>query len=207
MSELTDKIRKGEGLNLDFKFRIDDKKKISRTLAAFANTAGGSLLIGVKDNGKISGVDPEEEYYMIEGAAEQYCQPPVQFRSHVWQEDHHLVLEVIVPKSDVRHKAINDDKRYVTYYRVEDNTVIGNKILDKVWMYDKHGLQRPGVFNDFTLDLIKTIKEFEPVSLSKLYRQSELGKGEVDRLLASLIHWDIISYRLIEDRIYYYLRP
>lgn len=206
MSELTDKIRIGEGVQQDFKFRVDDKKKISRTLAAFANTEGGSLLIGVKDNGKISGVDPEEEYYMVEGAAEQYCQPPVKFTSKVWQEDRHLVLEIHVPKSDIRHKAINEDRRYATYYRIEDNTVTGNKILDKVWMYEKHGLQRPTVFNDITLHLISSIKTNEPVSLSRLYRDSELKKGDVDRLLASLIHWGIITYRLIEDRIYYYIR-
>ncbi|MDG1657023.1 MAG: ATP-binding protein, partial [Crocinitomicaceae bacterium] len=84
MSDLSTIIRKGEGLNLDFKFRIDDQKKIARTLVAFANSSGGSLLIGVKDNGKVSGVNPEEEYYMIEGAADLYTQPRVAFDSKVW---------------------------------------------------------------------------------------------------------------------------
>ena len=64
MSELKRLIAEGEGVQLDFKFRIDDQKKIARTLSAFANTEGGKLLIGVKDNGKINGVNPEEEYYL-----------------------------------------------------------------------------------------------------------------------------------------------
>ena len=81
MSELQRRIARGEGVSQDFKFRIDDQKKIARTLAAFANTEGGSLLIGVKDNGKIAGVNPEEEYYMIEGASDLYTKPPVAFES------------------------------------------------------------------------------------------------------------------------------
>lgn len=57
-------IEQGEHQQLDFKFEVSDSKKIARTLSAFANTDGGRLLIGVKDNGAISGVRSEEEYYM-----------------------------------------------------------------------------------------------------------------------------------------------
>ena len=62
-------IEKGESQTLDFKFEVSDSRKIARTFSAFANTDGGTLLIGVKDNGAIAGVRTEEEYYMIEAAA------------------------------------------------------------------------------------------------------------------------------------------
>ena len=65
-------IEQGEHQQLDFKFEVSDSKKIARTLSAFANTDGGRLLIGVKDNGNISGVRSEEEYYMIEAASKMY---------------------------------------------------------------------------------------------------------------------------------------
>ena len=52
-------IEQGEHQQLDFKFEVSDSKKIARTLSAFANTDGGRLLIGVKDNGNISGVRSE----------------------------------------------------------------------------------------------------------------------------------------------------
>ena len=69
-------IAEGEHQRLDFKFEVSDSKKIARTLCAFANTDGGRLLIGVKDNGAVSGIRSEEEYYMIEAAAGMYCRPP-----------------------------------------------------------------------------------------------------------------------------------
>ncbi|MEZ5001122.1 MAG: ATP-binding protein [Bacteroidales bacterium] len=72
-------IRQGEHQRLDFKYCISDSRKIAKTLSAFANTDGGTLLIGVRDNGSIAGVTSEEEFYMIDGAANLYCRPPVKY--------------------------------------------------------------------------------------------------------------------------------
>ena len=58
-------ISEGEHVHQDFKFAISDARKIAKSLSAFANTEGGRLLVGVKDNGKIAGVRSEEELYMI----------------------------------------------------------------------------------------------------------------------------------------------
>ena len=53
-------IAEGEHQQQDFKFEISDARKIAKSLSAFANTDGGRLLIGVKDNGRIAGVRSEE---------------------------------------------------------------------------------------------------------------------------------------------------
>lgn len=70
-------VSEGEHVHQDFKFAITDARKIAKSLSAFANTEGGRLLIGVKDNGKIAGIRSEEELYMIEAAATMYCKPAV----------------------------------------------------------------------------------------------------------------------------------
>jgi len=67
--ELIDEIRKGEGLNLEFKpfVRIgkgegqaEDENKLSdlvRAAIAFANSTGGKILLGVNNTGEIDGID------------------------------------------------------------------------------------------------------------------------------------------------------
>lgn len=205
MSDLLKKIALGENEQLDFKFRIDDQKKIARTLVAFANTSGGSLLIGVKDNGKIAGVDPEEEIHMIEGAADLYCKPPIQIESKVWQEGHHLVLEIVVNKSEIRHKSIADDGSWRNFYRIEDNTIQGNKILDRVWSYRSSGIDRPESFSDEELGILAVIREEEPVSISKIYRRSELKMAKIDKFISALIHWGVIDVMVQPDGIRYKL--
>jgi predicted HTH transcriptional regulator len=206
MTELEGIISEGEGQFLDFKFRIDDQKKISRTLAAFANSGGGRLLIGVKDSGKIVGTDPEEEHFMIEGAADLFCKPKVEFESKIWKEKHHLVLEIDVGPSDIRHKAITEDGGWKPYYRLEDKTVKGNKILDKFWMYKRKGVDRPETFTEEQLELLKQFKDGEPISISKLYRSSKMKMNQIDQFVAALLTWGVIEISVTSDGVRYYLQ-
>jgi predicted HTH transcriptional regulator len=46
-------IRQGEGLTIEFKEKYTSR--IDEDIVAFANTKGGTLLIGVRDDGAISG--------------------------------------------------------------------------------------------------------------------------------------------------------
>ncbi len=52
-------IQQGESESVEFKTRFNDESII--TLNAFANSKGGSVYIGVSDNGKIIGVDLHAE--------------------------------------------------------------------------------------------------------------------------------------------------
>ncbi len=56
-SEIKTLISSGEGYNSEFKESVPAKvKELSEVVCAFANAAGGFLLIGVRDDGKIAGV-------------------------------------------------------------------------------------------------------------------------------------------------------
>ena len=47
-------IREGEHQQQDFKYRVADACKLAKSVSAFANTDGGRLLIGVRDDGHLS---------------------------------------------------------------------------------------------------------------------------------------------------------
>lgn len=204
METLKSIIRAGEHQQQDFKFRIDDTKKIARTLSAFANTDGGRLLIGVKDNGKITGIDPTEEIHMIEAAADMYCKPKVVFESRVWQEDMRLVLEIIVGKSDQRpHSSPDEEGKWRVYVRRKDHTLLANKILLGVWKQQQWHTARPEKFGEEESQLLGLIAEHEPVTLSKLYRESVLAKNRIDHLLVLFICWELVEMELTETGTYY----
>lgn len=133
-SYLNHLIAGGEGLKLDFKFEISDSKKIARTLSAFANTGGGTLLVGVKDNGRIAGVRSDEEYYMLESAAQLYCRPEVKFSVKQWHVDGKTVLEARIEKSTTPpHYARSDNGKWLAYIRVADENILANSIMIRVW--------------------------------------------------------------------------
>jgi hypothetical protein len=193
MSIITDYIKEGEHQRQDFKFEIDDQRKIARTLVAFANTDGGRLLIGVKDNGRISGCNPEEEFHMIEGAAELYCQPKIRFESKAHQEGHKMVLEVNITKGERRtYKAPDEEYKYKLYHRVEDETILVNKILAKVWLYEDKKVVRPDVFGEEELAILRCFGEDE-LTLSKIYRNSGVPMKKVDYWLPLFIYWKLVE--------------
>ena len=127
-------IAEGEHQQQDFKTRIDDSRKIARTLVAFANADGGRLLVGVKDNGTVCGVRVDEELHMVEAAAEMYCRPAVAFRSQVWKADIRSVVEIVVEPSRHRpHRCEVEEGRWEAYLRLEDENIKVNAVLARCW--------------------------------------------------------------------------
>ena len=56
--QLESLIAQGEGYNLEFKQALPSKlSELSTELCAFSNAAGGMLLVGIKDDGSIIGID------------------------------------------------------------------------------------------------------------------------------------------------------
>jgi predicted HTH transcriptional regulator len=125
-------LKRPEGTNLDFKLHINNSEKIAKTLVAFANTAGGIIVIGVSDAGQIIGIDGDEEVFMMEIAASKFCKPPVPvlfelYEIEQWEGEQALeecyVLVVKVPKTGIRYLHVNSDGKDTFYIREGDKTL------------------------------------------------------------------------------------
>lgn len=205
--KIFDRIKEGEGQMLDFKHSVSDTKKIARSLASFANTDGGSLLIGVRDNGSIAGVSSEEEYYMIETAALIHCRPPVEFshKSHVINGK--AVLEIIVPKSDnLPHTAPDNDGEHKVYVRVKDQNLLAPKTIVEVWKREKSGVRGVKlVFNEVVETLFNEIKENGSITKSQLTRITGIRSADADKLLVNLMLMKIIDIEISATAVNYIL--
>jgi hypothetical protein len=207
MQSVKQLIQEGEHQQQDFKFRIDDSKKIARTLVAFANTDGGRLLIGVKDNGKIAGVDPTEEIHMIEAAVDMYSKPKLEFQSRVWQEDMKLVLEISIEKTTNRPVlALDEEGKWKAYVRRKDHTLLANKILLSIWKLQRFDQKRPQKIGEEETQLLNIIDQNPQITLSKIYRLSTLDKSNIDRILPLFICWDLVSMEMNENGTFYQIR-
>jgi len=84
LSDLRRLVTAGENTYIEFKREIPSSEKIAREISAIANTHGGTLLVGVDDDGTIVGVQGhEEEEYLLESAVNELCQPPVSIRVEI----------------------------------------------------------------------------------------------------------------------------
>ncbi len=198
-------IERGESQVLDFKYCISDSRKIAKTLSAFANTDGGTLLIGVRDNGSIAGVQSEEEYYMIDAAASIFCKPPVNYSAHQHRPEGKTVLEVEIKKSPERPVFSKDEKgRWIAYLRKDDQNLAVNSVIMKVWKKEKrnHGLLIK--VRDAEIKLFDYLNENEYITISKFRKISMLPFSRAENILSDMIICGIIGYDLTDKGCRYF---
>ena len=124
-------LKKKEGLQLEFKKRISSQEKIAKTLSPMGNTAGGFLVIGISDQRQITGIDPEEELYMVQAANQAYCIPKASLTFHEISvdpntpfEEEKFVLLVEIHRSEGPLICIRQsDGSHKTYKRVDDKSL------------------------------------------------------------------------------------
>lgn len=181
-------IQEGEHQMLDFKFEISDSRRIARSLAAFANTDGGRLLVGVKDNGAIAGVRSDEEIHMIQAAAEMYCQPKVDYATEEWEINGKTVLEVIIPKDKHhKHKAPDNQGDYKIFVRVKDENLVADSVLIKVWKAEKFARPAKIAFTETESLLLRHLSENEEITLREFQEMSHINKRKAEAILADFI--------------------
>ena len=197
-------IEQGEHQQQDFKYCISDSRKIARTLVAFANTDGGRLLVGVKDNGRIAGVRSDEEYYMIDSAAKMYSKPAIEFSTRQHLVEGKTVLEVIVDPSDERpHFALDDEGKWWAYFRKDDENRLANKIMIEVWKLKK---SLDGILISFSEDekcLLDYLENNEKISVGKYSRIAHLSYKKAEQIIINFRSLDILKDSFGDNRIEY----
>lgn len=194
MSKIKHWIKEGEHQTQDFKYRINDVRKIARTLVAFANRDGGRLLIGVKDNGKMAGVHSDEEMYMIGTAAKHFCQPPVPYALQVHVEDGMHILEVVIPQATEKpHKVKEQDGQWRAYVRIADHDVLADTIMMQYWRQigKNHGLALKLTSKEW--EVIHVLRDQSPMSPKNLVAQVDMPWKQGVALLVRLLLWEVIE--------------
>ena len=203
-------IQEGEHQMLDFKFEISDSRRIARSLSAFANTDGGRLLVGVKDNGVIAGVRSEEEIHMIQAAAEMYCLPPVRYTTEEWEINGKTVLEVIIPKDPhTKHKAPDNQGHYKIFVRVNDENLVADNVLIKVWRSDKMARPAKITFTETESLLLHHLSENKEITVQEFQKLAHISRKKAEAILTDFVIVGTIQliqtsqntiFRLIEEQ-------
>ena len=197
-------IEEGEHQQLDFKFEVSDSKKIARTLSAFANTKGGRLLIGVKDNGQVAGVRSDEEYYMIEAASTMYTQPVVPFEARRWEIQGKTVLEIyIAPGAERPYRAPDKTNKYKAYIRVADENILANEILVLAW---KKQRKTEGSFLEISESvsvLFDYLENHPTISANQFCRLARINYYAARTILSNLLAMDALEYVVLDKQIVY----
>ncbi len=207
MPYIEKKIAEGEHQQQDFKYAVNDSRKIAITLCAFANTDGGTLLIGVKDNGAVVGVKPEEEIHMLEAAAKMYCKPKVDFTTQLWKTDNRYVLEVIIEPSDqLPHYLIDADGKYKAYIRKNDQNLPANAVQLEVWRGEETDRPQRYFHTEKEKKIFNSLEAHQLLSLSQLVKMTRIPRNIMIKLLARFVRWELLEMQHTNDQIKFKLK-
>ena len=110
LTELVEKIMLGEDLTIEFKREIPQRNSLADEIAAFANTQGAIILIGIDDNREIVGIEPQNldnvEKTIVE-ICEDSIEPAVPIFTEKLRIDDKNLLKIEVPRSLFVHKTSN----------------------------------------------------------------------------------------------------
>lgn len=203
-SSLLKLIQQGEHQTQDFKYCISDSRKIARSLVAFANTDGGRLLIGVKDNGRIAGVRSDEEYYMVESAARIYSKPAINFTTKQHFVEGKTILEVMVKPSPERpHFARDEEGKWWAYFRKDDENRLASKIMIEVWKRQKSPAGILISYSEAEKILLDFLEHHEKISVSKFARIAHLSNKKAGEIIINFRSLEILKDYFGDNRIDY----
>ena len=187
-------VAEGEHCHQDFKFEISDARKIARSISAFANTEGGRLLVGVKDNGKIAGVRSEEEIYMIEAAANMYCQPQVEIETQTYIVEGRTVLKVQIDEAPNKPIcAIDEENKPKAYIRIADENILATPVHLRVWQHSKKEKGALLTFTEKEQNLLSILKEHELLTLNQCCKRCRTSRQVTCNLLADFIRFGLVT--------------
>ncbi|MCR5817474.1 MAG: ATP-binding protein [Prevotella sp.] len=191
-------ISEGEHQQQDFKYRVADACKLAKTVSAFANTDGGRLLIGVRDDGHLSGVRSEEEIYMMHQAAYKYCKPEASIKFDTYHVDGRTIVIATVPPSANRPIcALNEEGCKRAYIRIKDENIVASPVHLALWRESQKAQGAILTYNNEIRLLLDILQEQQ--SLNQTIRSSHLPRHKVITLLARLIRFGNVRCEYINQ--------
>jgi predicted HTH transcriptional regulator len=191
-------IGEGEHQQQDFKYRVDDARKLAKSVSAFANTDGGRLLIGVRDDGFIAGVRKEGEIYVMHQAAYKYCQPEASVRFDTYHAEGRTVVVATVPPSDKKPICAQDeDGQMRAYIRIKDENIVASPVLFALWRESQKSQGALITYNDEIRQLLSVMQG--QLTLKQIVQLSKLPRYKVVNLLANLIRFGTVNWEYLEQ--------
>ncbi|MEQ9307944.1 MAG: ATP-binding protein [Balneolaceae bacterium] len=166
--DLKNLISTGESSFLEFKHKVASPEKLAKEIAAFANSKGGKILVGVADNGEMVGIESYmEEEFWISQAAEDCCIPIPRIRIELVSISGKDILLVNVPESDEKPIYVKGKKSRIVYIRKADESVVAS---DEIVEVLKKGSSEEGVtfeYGEKERLLFRFLNEYSDITVER----------------------------------------
>jgi len=184
----------GEGTYLEFKRTIPSAYKIAREIAAFANTKGGTLLIGVDDDKSLVGVlGYQEEEFLLAKAANELCYPQVKIKIEIVHFGDRDLLVIKVPESHNKPIYVRGEKEDIVFMREKDQNKVASKELIEII---KKRNSDEGVTFEYGPDeqkLFRYLNEYGEITVKQFADLVDIPRAKASSTLVNLVTADVLN--------------
>ena len=176
---------------------------VLESITALSNSKGGEVFIGVNENQKVIGSFPEEEIISMKEQLETlHSSLSCIFNTYIIKNK--IIVGIQVQSSNSKIAVIGLNKTKAYYFRLNRKTLPVNKIITLIWKLEQSENTIP--FNSDALLIIKLLQETQKMTLSMIYRSSNLALKVVDNTMSFLVYSKKVEMFFENDQIYYKIK-
>jgi predicted HTH transcriptional regulator len=192
--DLRNLVAQGEGEHLEFKRKAAFPDKIVREMIAFANSQGGTLLVGISDDGEIAGLKhPDDDAYVIQKSL-QKCSPPLPVTETFIAigNGRHVIQYQIGESNNKPHYFLNGERKEA-FVRVNDQSIKASREVREI-ARRSHRLK--GVrfhYGEHERTLMRYLDENPFITLREFMQVSGLNKFYASKKLVLLVLANVLK--------------
>ncbi len=187
-------ISAGEGQHLEFKTKATFPDKIVQEMIAFANASGGTLLVGVNDDGHLTGLkNAEGESHVIQNSILK-CKPKLRFtEKFIDLNDKKKILLYEIPEGDKKPYQFVSESGKSAFIRVLDKSIKVSRELHEI-------LRRKGKKKDIKFRygdeeqlLMQYLDKNSAITLQEFMKIANLNRFHSSRKLILLVLANVLA--------------
>lgn len=195
LRRLHKQVSQGEGHQLEFKRKASHPDKIVRELIAFANTDGGTLLIGVDDDGSIPGVKfPEEESLAVQQVLKKHCRPVLQYDETILPiSEKRYIVQFHIPRGDRRPYFFVADGKKETFVRQLDQSLRASREMSEIIRRRRSSHGARFTYGEAEQKIIRFLDTQPAISLQEFSKLAGLNRFLASRKIVRLVLTNVLK--------------
>lgn len=192
-------VAKGEGQRLEFKKKVNFPEKIVKELVAFANSNGGKLMVGIDDDGTISGTrNIEGEAFLLEENIRSLINPSLQYNVHIIKLNQKKGVAIFdIPEGSEKPYTVKVDNNEhgTVFVRHGEESIKASKEMRQILKRRNNERDQRFSYGDKEKVLMEMLGESEFVTLHDFADKAEIPKFIASRTLVKLVLANLLDIK------------
>lgn len=192
-------IAGGESSTVEFKRKFTTADKFAREIIAFANTAGGYLLVGVDDDGSIVGVESEKETEALLLQSMVQIVPEIDYEIEIVEIQFRDVVVIQIPPSvNKPHRLISDDPnekphQRQAFIRQGENSVAASREMSKILAAQNPGSAPLQIsLGERERRLFTYLEHYKKATVADFARLVNISRRRASQILVKLVRAGVL---------------